>query len=209
MKDSFPNPIDSKKLSTFFDERIGNTSLTKIMANFGIPVDEAQIKTHFITALCKQFQLIVSDAADDVDDIILSEYLKLLKNEASTTTILPKYPGDDFIASGEKHSVFIYEEFKHIWTLRNTGTVAWKGRKAVCTEWAALKTTPRNVEIEIPDVAPGDEVTISVTIDSRAIEGVHRMIWIMVDESGNHCFPNKDGLEIIVSVTNLEYETLK
>ena len=77
IKGRFPVPIDKEGLYAFFSRRIGETTLPIIMRNFGISKFEPIHKDFFIQALCTQFQNIVTVASDEVDDIVVSEYLRL------------------------------------------------------------------------------------------------------------------------------------
>jgi hypothetical protein len=96
MKASFPKPIDTENLKAFFQTRIGDSSLPLIMGNFRIPQDEVQDKDLFISALCIQFQNIVTDAANEVKDIVASEYSRLLRESGiETVNRFPFYPGDN------------------------------------------------------------------------------------------------------------------
>jgi hypothetical protein len=206
MKDSFPTPIDPDGLTNFFVTRIGDSAMSKAMADFGIPANLAQDKNWFAVALCVQFQSIVSDVADDVDDIVLREYRRLLEGE-SFVDLSPLYPGDNLRFIKEEpegvHELNTYKEFDHAWTIKNNGTVSWQGRCLVCANQAtmSIKTMDGTYSVAIPDAEPGDEVRIAMRFNSRGNDGRYESIWEMKDSDGQLCFPNKDmALKVVANV---------
>lgn len=208
MKDSFPKPIDTEKLIAFFQTRIGESSLPVIMRNFGIPQDEVQDKDLFISALCTQFQNIVSEAANEVADIVVSEYSRLLRESGiETVNLFPFYPGDDLQLISElpaqNHVASFYEEFDHQWTIRNTGTVTWVDRFFECTNQSEIRIRAINTRIAVPKTRPGDEVFLTVQFDARHFEGAFESIWEMKDKTGRLCFPDKNkALKVMATVIN-------
>jgi len=209
MKDSFPKPIDTEKLNTFFKMRIGESSLSQIMSNFGIPNEEIKNKDLFILALCSQFQRIVSNAANDVDDVVLFEYIKLLrKSEADFANIFPLYPGDDILLVSELpaqyHVVGFYEAFEHTWEVKNNGTVTWEGRQLECINQAATRIKALNTTIAIPKTKPGDNIRLTVQYNARGFEGEFESIWKMKDHIGRLCFPDESKvLKVVAIVANV------
>lgn len=196
MKASFPSPVDRAGLTTFFDTHIGDTSLPLVMAEFGIPKDEAQKKELFIEALCTQFQNIVSEATNDVDDIVASEYSRLLRVSGVEAIVkYPLYPGDDVLlisqTSAEPHSVSCYEIFNHSWTIKNTGKVTWKGRRLECTNHTETRIRTMNAIIDIPELKPGGDICLTAEFDARGFEGTFESVWEIRDSEGRPCFPNK------------------
>ncbi|NLL52467.1 MAG: hypothetical protein GX248_07185 [Peptococcaceae bacterium] len=208
MKDSFPKPIDAENLKVFFQTRIGESSLPLIMSNFGIPLDEVQDKNLFISALCTQFQNIVSEAANQVADIVASEYNRLLcKSGIAIVNLFPFYPGDDLQLISElpiqNHVAVFYEKFDHQWTIRNTGTVTWVDRYFECTNQSKTRIRAMNTRIDVPQTKPGDEVCLAVKFDARGIEGTFESIWEMKDNTGRLCFPDKSKtLKLVATVIN-------
>lgn len=208
IKASFPSPIDSNGVAVFFDTHIGDTSLPLIMAEFGIPNDEAQSKELFINALCIQFQSIIAEAANDVEDIVAREYSRLLL--ASGTEAIkqfPLYPNDAFTLIGEYpavvHTVGFYNDFEHRWTLKNTGTVTWEGRFFECVNHSTTRIKALNTAIGIPKVQPNEEVSIVVRLNARGFEGLFESIWVMKDGDGRLCFPDEEKtLKFSVKVEN-------
>jgi len=208
MKESFPSPIDCEGLMEFFRLKIGDASLPLIMRNFGIPEIQPINKEFFIRALCTQFQNIVSDASNEVDDIVASEYSRLLHNsDIELDNIAPFYPGDDFILVNESplksHVVGFYDKFKHQWILKNNGKVIWENRYLECINQNEIRVRAINKIINIPKIRPGENATLSVQFDSRGFEGKYESIWEMKDANGNSCFPDKnDILRVAAIVTN-------
>lgn len=214
MKDSFPKPIDTEKLKTSLHTRIGDSSLSQIMSNFGVPTEVAKNKDLFIAALCVQFQQIVSDATDDVDDIVLSEYTRLLReyevdaeSKKSPTDLFPLYPGDDILLDEDLpsrcHTVEFYEKFEHTWVVKNNGKVTWNRRRLEYTNQALTRVKALNSSIELPQVKPGNTVRLTAQFDARGFEGTYELIWEMKDDIGRLCFPDKSvPLKLTVSVEN-------
>ncbi len=214
MKDSFPKPIDVESLKDFFDERIGDSSLPLIMRNFGIPESETQNKCLFIRALCTQFQSIVSDASDEVDDIVASEYFRLLREAgADIASDAPYYPGDDLLVISQvpeqNHDVSFYEDFEHQWTIRNTGTVTWEGRYFKCSNQSCIRIKAKDKIIEIPKIKPGDDVCLTVAFNARGFEGRYEALWEMKDVEGRSCFTDKKALKVEVIVVNKRSITME
>jgi hypothetical protein len=208
MKDSFPKPIDVENLKTFFQTRIGESSLPLIMSNFGIPKDEIQNQNLFVNALCTQFQNIVSEAANEVEDIVLAEYSRLLRESGiETVNLFPFYPGDNLQLISEhpaqNHVVTFYEEFDHQWIIKNTGTVTWIDRSFECTNQSKTRIRPKKTKIALPKTGPGDEACLDVRIDARHFEGTFEAIWEMKDKTGRLCFPDKSkALKLVAKVIN-------
>ena len=208
MKDSYPKPIDTKKLIDFFRTRIGESSLPVIMRNFGIPESEVQYKDLFIKALCTQFQNIVSEVFNEVNDIVASEYNRLLRESGvETANDAPFYPGDElFLVSelpAQNHVVTFYQEFDHQWIIKNTGTVTWIDRSFEFTNRSKTRIRPTKTKIALPKTGPGDEACLDVRIDARHFEGTFEAIWEMKDKTGRLCFPDKSkALKLVAKVIN-------
>ena len=205
MKDSFAKPIYSEKLMDFFLSRIGDTALIKIMDNFGIPKDEPHDKELLCRALCKQLHNIVTDASDEVDNIVASEYSRLLRDPGlELEDVTPNYPGDDFILVSvnplESHVVGFYDIFEHQWLLKNNGSVTWENRYLECVNQAEIRIRALNKIVSIPKTRPGENAVIKVEFDSRGIEGKYESIWEMKDMNGNLCFPNKSNVLRVAAV---------
>jgi hypothetical protein len=208
MKNRFPSPIDTEGLHNFFSRRIGETTLPIIMRNFGIPESEPEHKEFFIRALCTQFQNIVTEASNEVNDIVATEYFRLLKESgAEIKSDAPYYPGDNFHITDQiperKHTYNFYQDFKHQWKIKNMGTVTWENRYLECINQSDIRIKAKNKIIKIPKVKPGDEVYLITEFNSRGIEGDYDALWEMKDIDGNLCFPNKETqLRVVVTVSN-------
>lgn len=210
MKDSFPKPINTEKLMEFFKSRIGGQSLTNIMRNFDIPEDEPQNKDLLIEVLCMQFQNIVSEASNDVDNIVASEYTRLLnKSDLEIVSNDPFYPGDNFLIVNEltndNLALHFYEKFEYKWTLKNTGTVTWKDRYLEFTNKAEtrIKTKTKATTFPIPRIEPGEDICLTIEFNANGFEGTFESVWEIKDDAGNTCFPDKDKvLKFIGTVSN-------
>jgi len=205
MKDSFPRPIDNDGLMDFLQKRVGEKSLSLIMRNFGVPNTEVVHKEFFFKALCTQFQNIVIEASDEVDDIVVSEYLRLLRESGEAIkSDEPYYPGDDFQlideASTHRHEVSLHSDFAHQWTIKNTGSVTWADRYLELVNGDNLTIRSSRKIIDIPKLKPGEEVSLSIDLNARGCEGEFEAIWEMKDSEGRSCFTEKKVLKIAVSV---------
>jgi hypothetical protein len=208
MKDSFPKPIDTKKLMNFFQTRIGDKTLPDIMENFDIHKNELQDKELLCIALCTQFQNIVLDVSDVVDNIVPSEYIGLLRaSDIGASKNAPYCFRDDFCVINEspevKHTLSFYQDFEHLWTIKNTGKVTWEYRYLEFTNQSDIRIKAKNKIIKIPKVKPGDEICLKAEFNSRGFEGDYDALWEMKDIDGNLCFPNKETqLRVVVTVSN-------
>lgn len=214
MKGSFPSPLDYEALMNFFQLKIGDASLSLIMRNFGIPETEPVHKEFFIRALCTQFQNIVSEASDEVDDIVATEYFRLIRESGTEIkSDEPYYPGDDFQIVGQvleqDHIKSFYEKFEHRWTIKNTGTVTWENRYLKWINPSDVKIKAKKMIIDIPKVKPGDEVCLTVEFDPRGCEGSYEAIWEIKDIEGRSCFTDKKALKVNVIVINKLNETME
>lgn len=214
MKDSFPKPINTEKLMEFFKSRIGEQSLTNIMRNFDIPEGKPQNKDLLTEALCIQFQNIVSEASDDVDDIVASEYTSLLNTSGlEIASNDPFYPGDDLLIISElpndSRNLHFYELFEHQWTIKNIGTVTWKDRYLEITNKS--KTRIRTIEptLSIPIVKPGETIYLTVQFNSRGFEGTFESILEIKDDVGNICFPDKNKALKFTCIVSNSHKTNK
>jgi|GEM_PF-6379136 len=81
IKKSFPRPIHQENLIVFLGDHIGDSSLENIMDNFGVFNKVNQDKVSFFEALCIQFQEIVTNAKNEVDDVVATEYSRILESK--------------------------------------------------------------------------------------------------------------------------------
>lgn len=78
------------------------------------------------------------------------------------------------------------------WTLRNTGDLAWEGRKVRRIDPQRGKygcSTPE--EVAIPRTPPGGTAQVSVRIKTPTVPGACHVRWMMVDRDGNYAFPGQ------------------
>lgn len=95
------------------------------------------------------------------------------------------------------------QRFTKTWTIRNAGSVPWRDRRLTRVGIAAgsgLITTP--VQVPIPDIEPGEEVTIAVPCVAHFVEGTSNAAFKMTDAAGRHFFPDRYlvGLQVQVTV---------
>lgn len=91
--------------------------------------------------------------------------------------------------------------FTKTWTIRNSGTVPWRGRRLrrigpTTGPWTltSARFTP------IPDTAPGKTVTISVQIHTPQMETAAVAQWKMVDKDDLLYFPTKYSVGLALYV---------
>jgi hypothetical protein len=93
--------------------------------------------------------------------------------------------------------------FEQTWTVRNSGTVAWQGRKL---ERQGPLTGPGLISSlrfeEIPDTEPGELAEITATLKAPTYDCSSIAYWKMVDRDGQLCFPDSYqlGLDVLVLV---------
>lgn len=119
----------------------------------------------------------------------------------------PMAPGDDsrFVADitiPDGTPVKVGQVFTKTWEIQNTGTVAWRDRylqRQGVDDAPGLCTSPTTVPIATTQ--PGQHVRITVTFTAPIYPGSCRVDWKMTDAAGHLAFPNKQGLYVIVNVT--------
>jgi len=200
LKDSFPANIQLDALVSLFEKHLKDDQVRQAMTAFAIPVSLAPEKGTFSRALALQFCRIIKNEDSDVDDIVAMEYQRLLTEPADEPpqSLAPLYPGDsayvlEFLPA-RIYSKKCYEQFEHTWVISNTGNQTWRGRKLVFVNHAAVRPRTDSNCIEIPDVAPGKDIKITTSFDTRGFEGRYECLWEMQDSEGNDCFPNNKRL---------------
>jgi hypothetical protein len=53
----------------------------------------------------------------------------------------------------------------------------------------------------VPTTKPGETPALTVRFDARGQDGTYEAIWQMKDHEGRLCFPNKDGLKMLITVS--------
>lgn len=95
------------------------------------------------------------------------------------------------------------EIFEKVWRIRNSGSVAWTGRRL---ERQGPKTGPGLITswryVDMPATTPGGVAEIRATLKAPTYDCTSIAYFKMVDEDGRLCFPNRYqlGLEVIVRV---------
>lgn len=194
MKASFPNPIMVDELTNFLETNLDSGKVRDCMNSFGIPASYKENKRYLARALAIQFQMFITHYVDDVNNAIIVEYQRqvLGVEDEPNKFIGPLINGDDvWVEDKERnHKVKIYEEFKHTWVIHNSGHRCWYGRKLVFVNTTDVRPSSNEIEIEIPETAPGEIIKIATSFLARGIEGKFNCIWEMRDSDGNNCFPN-------------------
>ncbi|MGB4499224.1 MAG: NBR1-Ig-like domain-containing protein [Methylococcaceae bacterium] len=131
-----------------------------------------------------------------------------VKNDASGFIADVTFPDNSMVR--------INETFTKIWAIQNIGSIDWIDRKFICMdtqpigefdlpegiatpkEFRGLKPTARNVLI--PNTLSGEIVEIVVEFTAPFYPCNVISYWKMVDEEGNFCFPQSEGLSCVVNV---------
>ena len=194
MKASFPNPMNVDELTNFLEANLNLGKVRECMNSFGVPASYKENKRYLARALAVQFQMFVIHDVDDVDNAIICEYQRqMLGVEDEPNKIFgPLISGDDVWVEDKdrNHKVKIYDTFKHTWVIHNSGHKYWYGRKLVFVNSADVRPSVSEIQIEIPETAPGGITKITTSFLARGIEGKFNCIWEMQDPDGNNCFPN-------------------
>lgn len=212
LKDSFPANIQLDALVGLFEKHLIDDQVRQAMTAFAIPVSLEPAKSIFSRALALQFRCLVKNENSDVDDIVAMEYQKLLTEpvDEKPQSVAPLYPGDGaFVLEFLPARIYLkkcYEQFDHTWVIRNTGNQTWHGRKIVFVNHAAVRPRTETNCIVIPDVAPGKDIKITTSFDTRGFEGRYECLWEMQDSEGNDCYPNNKRLFNVTIDSKFEIE---
>ena len=116
-------------------------------------------------------------------------------------------PGDAsaFVGDTIPHGTLMTpsQVFEKVWTIRNSGTVPWTGRRL---ERQGPLTGPGLITSEryadVPDARPGQTVQITATLKAPSYDCTSIAYWKMVDAIGALCFPDayQLGLDVLVRV---------
>jgi transcriptional regulator with XRE-family HTH domain len=93
--------------------------------------------------------------------------------------------------------------FEQTWTVRNSGKVAWTGRRL---ERQGPLTGPGLISslrfVDIPDTEPGQEAAITAVLKAPTYDCSSIAYFKMVDADGRLCFPDSYqlGLDVLVRV---------
>jgi transcriptional regulator with XRE-family HTH domain len=114
--------------------------------------------------------------------------------------------------------VWVNQPFLKSWKIQNTGKIPWINRALLCTDEQVRlhfapetnfafkpptqdrRLLPTQSSIPIPKTLPGQTAQLSVEYISPAYPGTQISYWKMVDESGEYCFPDLEGLSCQVQV---------
>lgn len=145
--------------------------------------------------------------ADFVTDRLMNPTEERNETDKVESISAPICAGDDFLlvrqAPAQPHKVKFYETVTHHWVIKNNGVAIWDGRYM---DFVNIRETPLKLKsevnrIEIKKTPPGGEITITLNVEARHIEGTHEIIMDMKDCEGRLCFPdNRAELRLPVIV---------
>lgn len=150
-----------------------------------------------------QFLEFAKSSDDSVADSFIADYVtaQLMKAPVLDDTDIAKpnskpiCAGDDILvvrqATTRPCQAAFYDKLTHYWVVKNSGVAVWDGRymEFINHNKTPLKLT--STRFDIIKTPPGGEVTITVDIDARHMEGTHEIILDMKDSEGRLCFPDK------------------
>jgi transcriptional regulator with XRE-family HTH domain len=123
-------------------------------------------------------------------------------------------PGDasTFVGDSIPHGTRMEpgQVFEQTWRVRNSGTVAWQGRKL---ERQGPLTGPGLISslrfVDVPDTAPGQEATITAPLKAPTYDCSSIAYFKMVDADGRLCWPDSYqlGLDVLVRVEGQHPDT--
>lgn len=210
MKASFPREINLQNASDFLFQQIDEYKLNDLFLSYGLPSSIKKEPKLIAMALIVQFELFIKSDGYDVENIILSEYQKILQSGSKEETREKSvyYPGDKIYLKNLTailHTLNCYQESTHTWELSNSGTQEWTGRKLVLINQGDISPKFIATTVEIPNTPPSMTTTVSVEFDSRGQEGMFDCHWEMWDSDGNNCFPNNNCLLDIRLCVKFDY----
>lgn len=196
LKGSFPKPINTEGVIAFFATQVEKSYVRDVMTAFAIPTTIDPDVDLLSKALTAQFQLLIQSDNCDVDDIVATEYQRLMTEPtivlAQATT--PIYPSDSvWVLECKPHrsySADCYDKFTHEWVIRNNGSQTWRKRRLVFV--SHFKVGPQVLPdcVELPDIAPGKDIKIATSVNAGGSEGHFELVWELQDSDGKDCFPN-------------------
>lgn len=111
--------------------------------------------------------------------------------------------------------VLVNEPFRKIWSIQNTGTVPWEGRKLRCMDETlevftregdqlsvAPPLQPVATEVPVPYTPSGETVELAADFVAPPVPGSVISYWKMVDAEERVCFPDAIGLWVRLQVVH-------
>ena len=165
-------------------------------------IDEARLST--IIKISQALQLHPTD--------LLRIYFKNISLENSHIKDNSGFLGD--ITYPDNSLVMANQQFTKVWSVKNTGKTTWRGRKLICVDQDIETTSfdsrininkqrglrPLTRSIDIPDTQPMSTIQLSVEFLAPDYPCSTISYWKSIDNKGNYCFPEKEGLSCFVRV---------
>lgn len=197
-KKRFKKPVNEIPIAEFFEKKIKNDSVDKLINNFGISQTYEKNKRCLCFALAHQMASFIHSKEEDVEITVCDNYVEQIKNkdQAHSKITARLYPDDDVWVENSdfSHKVAYYEKFEHTWVIHNWGKTIWDGRKLVFSNPDSVTPKAKKYEIDVPYLEPGKITKLNVCYDARGKEGTFLCKWNMLDADGNDCFPNSINL---------------
>jgi len=203
IRETFPNPINKKEAADYLLTSFDGNKIRTVMDGFGIPSDEPENDKAFAYALVEQFSRYFDTEDEDIECLVAQDFLQYSSMsdseiDASISSTRSLVNGDyAYLApyNNEKcHHVECHQTLKHVWNIENNGRTLWSGRKLVLINQAAIRPRFLLTSINIPEVKPGESVTLEAEFETRGFEGEFEAIWEMHDSAGRNCFNTSSNL---------------
>ncbi len=105
--------------------------------------------------------------------------------------------------------VYTGQTFDKVWSVVNTGEVAWKGLFLECQdepvylEDIPIGLQPEKRRVAIPETLPGEKAIISVPFNAPQLPATAISYWKAVNAGGELIFPHKKPLYCMVKIVRL------
>ena len=203
IKTTFPDPINKKEAAEYLLTSFDKNKVRAVMDEFGIPSDAPENNKAFAYSVVEQFSLYFGTDEEDIDCFVAQEFSRYAAmSDAEIVASLGRtgslVNGDyAYLApyNNEKHHYAeCHQTFKHVWNIQNSGRTIWSGRKLVLVNQAEIRPRALSQEIAIPEVKPGESITLEVEFETRGFEGEFEAKWEMRDSAGQSCFDTISNL---------------
>lgn len=191
---------------------VSTLAFAALCTDFGVSPDTR--KSLVFEAVYEQFMEFARATDDNTPDAFVAVFVteqlvnqvaEIAETKKGGASSAPLCAGDDIRLVRQNpshpHTAAFYDRLIHHWVIKNTGVAVWDGRYMEFVNSGQTPLKMATSRIEINKTPPGGEVTISVQVDARHIEGTHHIVLDMKDGEGQLCFPDKRAeLQLTVTV---------
>ena len=197
--------LDNAKMETFIaycEAYVSVEGFPLLCEDFGVSPDVGRaLVFEGIYGFFVEFAKSNTDSAPDsfistfITERLVNPPAETVETKKADAAPAPICAGDDISlirqVPSSPHKAAFYDKLTHHWVIKNSGVAIWDGRYM---EFVNNCRTPLKMEtdrVELKKTPPGGEVTITVEVDARHIEGTHEIIMDMKDCEGRLCFPDR------------------